>query len=45
MRLNLDEAYTYASNKLSKQKIGSMFKGKGAVGFKISDLESKEKSN
>lgn len=38
-----DEAYTYASEKLSSQKIGSIFKGKGAVGFKISDLISAEK--
>ncbi len=37
------EAYNYSVNKLKSQKIGSLFKGKGAVGFKISDLIAKEK--
>jgi len=40
-----DEAYHYASEKVKNQKIGSIFKGKGAVGFKIADLTAKEKSN
>ncbi len=38
-----DEAYTYASEKLNNRKTGSIFKGKGAVGFKISGLISQEK--
>ncbi len=38
-----DEAYTYASEKLTNGKTGSIFKGKGAVGFKISDLIAQEK--
>lgn len=39
------EAYDYASNKLKSQKTGSLFKGKSAVGFKISDLVAQEKKN
>ncbi len=39
-----DEAYTYAADKLAQKKIGSIFKGKGAIGFKIADLISKEKN-
>ncbi len=39
------EAYEYAKNRLSSGKIGSIFKGKGAVGFKISDLLAQEKKN